>query len=204
MPYRKCEWLSHDLVFSRMKMPFSQLKRFQNKWERQWETDEEAALDGEYISPLFLTVDRVVASRKVSRRKLLTECVALAPPSRLLCVGMAVGARAVLFCFFVCVLHVLVVVPGRMARGRCLLVCSLCHSSPATLLTSLSPCMRTPLPPTPRHVGFGGVNDDPRSWLYTHKHTSRHGHGHAATEAEDSEDSEVELKLEGEDTTVTL
>lgn len=54
-------------------MPGPQLRRFHNKWERKWKTDKEAELEGEYFEPLYLEVERVVASKEVNKRELLTR-----------------------------------------------------------------------------------------------------------------------------------
>ena len=54
-------------------MPQSRLRRFTKSWEAKWQTDAEAAMNDEYFNHLFLDVDKIVASRVVSKRELLTQ-----------------------------------------------------------------------------------------------------------------------------------
>lgn len=65
--------MDEETVCQRMKMPHSRLRRFTKNWEGKWQTDAEAAMDGEYFNPLYLDVDKIVASRTMSKRELLTQ-----------------------------------------------------------------------------------------------------------------------------------
>jgi len=73
LAYRKAAWLDQHTIEQRLSLPGPQLRRFHNKWERKWKTDKEAELEGEYFEPLYLEVERVVASKEVNKRELLTR-----------------------------------------------------------------------------------------------------------------------------------